>query len=102
MRCDSFSKARNNIKDSIILICFNCENPLDLLTDISLNCNDEVLSVCEEIREQLSNPENKAVKVDISGLFRPFNINLHIEEEANERARVAKKYLGNQKEWIND
>ena len=40
--------------------------------------------------------------VDIGGLSRPFDINLHIEEEANERARFAKKYLGNQKEWINE
>jgi hypothetical protein len=91
-----------SLRDSIMNLVDRCENPLDLLTDISLNCNDEVLIVCERIREELSNPEMQKCEVDIGGLFGPFDINLHIEEEANERTSVAKKYLGNQKEWIND
>jgi len=89
-------------RDAVMLLLRLSGTPFDLLTDISLNCNEEVLHVCEEIREELSNTQNETSKMDISGLFRPFDIDKHIEEKANERASVAKKYLGDQKEWINE
>lgn len=90
------------VRDAITLLLRLSGTPFDLLTDISLNCNKEVLHVCEEIREELSNNQNETSKMDISGLFGPFNIDKHIKEKADERASVAKKYLGNQREWINE
>lgn len=90
------------VRDAILLLLRLSGSPLDLLTDISLNCDDEVLHVCETIREELSNPQNETSKMDIGGLFRPFDIDQHVKEKADERASVAKKYLGDQREWINE
>lgn len=79
------------------------ETPLDLLTDISLNCDDEVLHVCETIREELSNSENKTSEVRDSGFVKPSLFSREFNQEiASKDEGTSKRYLPEQKEWINE
>lgn len=79
------------------------DHPLELLTDISIHCNDEVLSVCEKFREKLSNSENKASKVRDTGFIKPCLFSREFNEEINAKDEAPRKrYIEKTREWINE
>lgn len=90
-------------RDAITLLLRLSGTPFDLLTDISLNCNEEVLNVCEEIREELSNRENKTSEVRGTGFIKPSLFSREFNQEvASKDETTCKRYIDATKEWINE
>lgn len=91
------------VSDAITLLLRLSDTPFDLLTDISLNCNEEVLHVCEEIREELSNSENKTSEVRDTGFIKPSLFSREFNQEiASKDEATYKRYIEATREWINE
>lgn len=103
-RCTEKKGKKMSLRDSVMNLANRCENPLDLLTDISLNCNEEVFDACEKIREELANRKSGATQVEPVNKSREPDTPREDTEGVvdTNKAFNPKKYLGNQKEWINE
>ena len=93
-----------SLRDSIMNLIDRSSEPYNLLTEISLYCDDEVLSVCEKIREELANRESGATQMELADESMESDISRENQERSygDDKKFNPVKWIEVTKEWIND